>query len=91
MVESNSSEKDSFLYPRSQAYGQVKPTNLVFNTNIQEFAQRVGIICSLETGGKISSEEAYEQIKALWKQLKRSKKALGIGKDALDNNNSADR
>lgn len=88
MVDSNSYDKDSFLYPRSQYHGQVKPENLVFNANLQEFAQRVSIICNLETGGKISPEEAYEQIKALWKQLKRSKEALRIGTDPLDNNSA---
>lgn len=72
-------DKDKFLYPRSRYYGQVKPENLVFNANLQEFAQRVGYITNLETAGKLSSEEAYRQIKALWKQLKRSKKELGIG------------
>jgi hypothetical protein len=39
----------------------------------------------LETGGKLPSEEAYKQIKSLWKQLKRSKKELGIGKKPFDN------
>lgn len=72
-------DRDEFLYPRSRYYGQVKPENLVFNANLQEFAQRVSFICNLETNGKLSSEEAYNQIKALWKQLKRSKKQLGIG------------
>jgi len=32
---------DHFIYPRSRYYGQVKPENLVFNANLQEFAQRV--------------------------------------------------
>jgi isopropylmalate/homocitrate/citramalate synthase len=73
------SDRDEFLYPRSRYYGQVKPENLVFNANLQEFAQRVSIICNLETNGKLPPEEAYNQIKALWKQLKRSKKQLGIG------------
>lgn len=72
-------ERNRFLSPRSRYYGQVKPENLVFNANLQEFAQRISFICNLETNGKISSEEAYNQIKALWKQLKRSKKQLGIG------------
>jgi polyhydroxyalkanoate synthesis regulator phasin len=71
--------RDEFLYPRSRYYGRVKPENLVFNANLQEFAQRVSIICNLETNGKLSPEEAYTQIQALWKQLKRSKKQLGIG------------
>lgn len=76
--------KDDFLYPRSRYYGQVKPENLVFNANLQEFAQRVGYITNLETNGKLSPDEAYAQIKALWKQLKRSKKELGIGNDTTD-------
>ncbi len=74
-------EKDDFLYPRSRYYGQVKPENLVFNANLQEFAQRISFICGLETSGKISPEDAYEQIKALWKQLKRAKKELQIGEN----------
>ncbi|MBF2005952.1 MAG: hypothetical protein IGS49_10935 [Chlorogloeopsis fritschii C42_A2020_084] len=73
--------KDNFLYPKGRYYGQVKPENLVFNANLQEFAQKVSYICNLETSGKIPPEEAYEQIKALWRGLKRSKKQLGIGED----------
>ncbi len=69
-------ERSDFLYPRSRYYGQVKPENLVFNANLQEFAQRVSYITNLQTNGKISPEEAYEQIKTLWKQLKRAKKEL---------------
>ncbi|MDZ8259238.1 hypothetical protein [Nostoc sp. ChiQUE01b] len=71
--------KDDFLYPRSRYHGQVKPENLVFNANLQEFAQRVSYICNLETAGKVPPGAAYEQIKGLWKQLKRSKEELGIG------------
>lgn len=74
-------DQSDFLYPRSRYYGQVKPENLVFNANLQEFAQRVSFICNLETAGKLSPEESYDQIKALWKQLKRSKKQLAIGQD----------
>ena len=72
-------DKSDFLYPRSRYHGQVRPENLVFNANLQEFAQRVGYICNLQTAGKLSPEESYEQIKSLWKQLKRSKKSLKIG------------
>ena len=73
-------DKHKFLYPRSTYYGDVQPKNLVFNANLQEFAQKVNYICNLETSGKITSEAAYLKIKHLWKQLKRSKKELGIGK-----------
>lgn len=81
MEQSNKGDKESFLYPRSRYYGQVKPENLVFNANLQEFAQKVGIITCLETSGKLFPEEAYKQIKTLWKQLKRTKKELGIGNE----------
>lgn len=77
--------KDNFLYPRGRYYGHVKPENLVFNANLQEFAQRISYICNLETGGKLTSEEAYEQIKALWKQLKKTKKQLQIGENPFQN------
>lgn len=70
----------SFLYPHSRYRGQVKPENLVFNANLQEFSQRVSYICCLETSGKLSPEESYQEIKSLWNQLKESKKQLGIGK-----------
>lgn len=68
-----------FLHPRSRYRGDVKPENLVFNANLQEFSQRITYICCLETGGKLTPEESYREIKSLWKQLKRSKKQLGIG------------
>lgn len=74
-------DRSDFLYPRSRYYGQVKPENLVFNANLQEFAQRVSYICNLETAGKISPEESYDRIKALWKQLKLAKKQLAIGQN----------
>lgn len=78
MDEPKGDDKNNFLYPRSSYYGQFKPENLVFNANLQEFAQKVGYITSLETNGKLSHDEAYKQIKALWKQLKSSKKGLKI-------------
>lgn len=69
-------DKEKFLFPTSRYHGAFTPQNLAFNANLQEFAQRVSYICGLETGGKISSEEAYSQIKVLWKQLKKSRELL---------------
>jgi hypothetical protein len=77
-------EKDKFLYPRSPYHGEFKPENLVFNANLQEFAQKVSFICNLETAGKVKPGDAYKQIKALWKQLRDSKKNLGIDADLDD-------
>ncbi|MBX9258242.1 hypothetical protein H1Q63_30700 [Desmonostoc muscorum CCALA 125] len=84
MDEPNQKDKNKFLYPRSRYYGQVKPENLVFNANLQEFAQKVSYITNLETNGKLDPEDAYKQIKALWKQLKSSKKGLLIGDEPPD-------
>ncbi len=70
---------DFFLYHNNRYHGQVKPENLLFNANLQEFTQKISYICSLETAGKLTPEESYKQIKSLWKDLKRSKKQLGIG------------
>lgn len=81
MEQPDPMDKENFLYPRSRYYGQFKPETLVFNANLQQFAQKVGYITSLETSGKISALDAYNQIKAIWKQLKRSKKELGIGNE----------
>lgn len=78
-MPNNPSSKDDFLYPRSRYYGDFKPENVVFNSNLQEFAQKVNYICNLETGGKITPQQAYEEIKSLWHELKQSKKNLGIG------------
>jgi hypothetical protein len=68
--------KEEFLTPRSKYQGEFTPQTLAFNANLQEFAQRIGLICGLETGGKISSADAYKDIKKLWKELKASKKSL---------------
>ena len=79
MLQPNQNDKNEFLYPRSRYYGQVKPETLIFNANLQEFAQKISYITGLESNGKLEPDEAYEQIKILWKQLKRSKKELLIG------------
>jgi hypothetical protein len=78
----------NFLYPRTRYRGEVKPENLVFNANLQEFSQRVTYICCLETGGKLTPEESYQELKTLWKQLKKSKKELGIGGSSPSSGNA---
>lgn len=77
--ERDRTNKENFLYPNFPYRGSFTPENLVFNANLQEFAQRVSFLCNLETAGKISAEEAYQQVKELWHQLKESRKELGIG------------
>jgi hypothetical protein len=72
------SDKEQFIYPRDHYRGDFNLENMAFNANLQEFAQKVNVICNLETNGKISSYKAYKQIKALWKELKTSRKSLNI-------------
>ncbi len=76
--EDNNDSKDEFLYPKNRYRGNFTPENLVFNSNLQEFAQKVSYVCNLETNGKLSPQDAYKQIKNLWKELKNSIKNLGI-------------
>jgi hypothetical protein len=76
MVEKQDDEKNKFLYPIGKYYGEFKPENLAFNANLQEFAQRVSYLCALESNGKISSQDAYEEIKNFWQQLERSRQLL---------------
>ena len=71
--------RSEYFYPYSRYRGEMKPENLVFNANLQEFAQRVGYITNLETSGKLSPKEAFEQIEGLWQQLQLSQQGLGIG------------
>jgi len=54
--------KHNFLYPRAHYRGAVKPEHLLLNANLQEFAQRVSDICNLQTVGKLSPDQAFEQI-----------------------------
>jgi hypothetical protein len=72
------STKTKFLFPQSRYYGTFTPENLVFNANLQEFSHRVSIICALETGSKISPQDAYLQIANLWHQLETSKQNLYV-------------
>ena len=72
----NGKNKNNFIHPQARYRGDFSPQNLAFNSNLQEFAQKVGYICALETNGKVSTQQAYDRIKDLWHQLKNSKREL---------------
>lgn len=74
----HSEAKDRMMFPRPKFQGEFTPENLAFDSNLQEFAQRVVYICSLENSGKISPDEAHRQIRDLYKELSRSHKGLKI-------------
>jgi hypothetical protein len=69
-------EKKQFVHPYRTYHGKETLPNIVFDANLQEFSQRVALICALENGGKLAPEKAYKEIKMLWKQLKASKQNL---------------
>lgn len=45
-----------------------------FERNLAYFGDRVEIIVALELGDKITSDQAYQEIKKLYKKLKKSRK-----------------
>ncbi|MGQ4648397.1 DUF7219 family protein [Lyngbya aestuarii] len=70
--------KNRFMYPTRKYRGLFKPEYLAFDANLQEFSQQVSYISCLETAGKLSPQQAYEQLDHLWKRLKRSAQLMGI-------------
>ena len=52
------------------------PERLVFHQNLESFADQVGLIVGLQANGKISQDEAYENIKKIWKGLKLTSDSL---------------
>ncbi len=61
--------KTDFLYPYAPYQGDLTSEDLILNANLQGFANRVNLIVALQTGGKLSIQEAYQQIEALWQEL----------------------
>lgn len=45
-----------------------------FEKTLAQFGDRVGIIAGLEISGKMTSEDAYSEIKKLYKELKQTRK-----------------
>ncbi len=68
----------NLLHARSRYRGEFNLPNLMFNDNIQDFAQKAGYICAFHTNGKLSSEQAYQDLQQLWQQLKLSYEELQI-------------
>ena len=48
----------------------------MFHQNLESFADRVGLIVGLQSNGKMSQEQAYTEIRKIWKDLKVSKDVL---------------
>ena len=52
------------------------PQRLMFHQNLESFAERVGLVVGLQSNGKVSQEQAYAEIRRIWKDLKDSKDTL---------------
>jgi len=76
MANEEKNSKENFLYPQEKYRGEFTPQNLILNYNIQEFGQRVALICGLEANGKMSPVDAYNKIKDLWEKLDKSKQEI---------------
>jgi hypothetical protein len=64
--------KQAFFYPKHPYRGKFTPAYLLFNANLQEFSQKVEYIAGLYSNGKLSSEEAYQKLQAIWQDLQKS-------------------
>jgi hypothetical protein len=67
-----------FIYPRASYGGSGSPELREFDQQLQEFAQRVGYIAGLETGGKMTAEESYRALQSLWNNLSETSRTLGV-------------
>ena len=63
---------NSSLYPKNLYRSGFISDNLL-DANSQEFSSIIVYICSLESESKITSEEAYKQIKKVWIELRHNK------------------
>ena len=52
------------------------PERLLFHQNLEQFADRVGLIVGLQGNGKITQDAAYDEIKKLWSLLRTSRSSL---------------
>jgi hypothetical protein len=52
------------------------PQRLMFHQNLESFAERVGLVVGLQSNGKVTQEQAYAEIRRIWKELKDSKDVL---------------
>jgi|TARA_R100000027_G_scaffold40453_2_gene30066 hypothetical protein len=55
-----------------------------FEEALKHFGTRVEIICALELGGRLPSEDAYQMIKDEMKELKKCRKHFNKGLDCVD-------
>ena len=78
---SNPSGKQEGIRSPMESYSSYRgknwsPQRLAFHQNLENFAERIGLIVGLQSNGKITQEQAYAEIRKIWKELKESKGEL---------------
>ncbi|MBF2083001.1 hypothetical protein [Thermoleptolyngbya sp. C42_A2020_037] len=58
-----------FAGPIARYRGVKDPFSVEFNAHLQSFAHRVSLLACLHTGGKLSTQESYQQLLTLWDEL----------------------
>ncbi|MCT7956587.1 DUF7219 family protein [Laspinema palackyanum] len=58
-----------FIDSPNHSHGNRDAEQLIFHQNLQKFSNRVSILSSLATGGKISLEDAFAKMNTLWEDL----------------------
>ncbi|AFY81963.1 DUF7219 family protein [Oscillatoria acuminata] len=58
-----------FIDSPNHSHGNQDAEQLIFHQNLQKFSNRVSILSSLATGGKISLEDAFAKMNTLWEDL----------------------
>lgn len=53
-----------------------KTGEAMFEDSLDEFSNRIGIIISLQQGNKMTVEEAFAEVKSLYKRLKKNRRNL---------------
>ena len=60
----------SFLYPQSPYAENFTSNNFPLDADLSEFCIIICYVCRLESEGKMTHEEAYNQIKNVWHELR---------------------
>jgi len=70
--------KEEFLYPTPSINpdSDVSFLDIALTNNLNNFSHHVSYLTNMAIGGKMTSENAYNEIKKLYKAMKQSHKSL---------------
>jgi len=63
-------------FPRVPEYSTEALLHAITFANLEEFSQRVGLICALHASGHLSSTAAFAHVDGLWRELRRAAQSL---------------